>query len=294
MKPACRMLVGCTFSTWRRGILGSGHQLQRSSAIFAGPRRCLAGERQLDENEDAERYTVVTLSTTRQRVWTSEEEGIIDRAILAGLSWRQCAPLLPTRRTEFAVKRRYCSRRRILRLQSGPQDETSEHIRLITKFVASGMTKNEIRMALPHLSVDNIKSMAAYHGLNIKRAPQAKQAMAPRWSAREDNIMKQEVRKGAPNIISLLKLLPRRTLMAIEKRAYYHRQARFRSATLPGQKRRWTAEEEETVKSKYTDGVPIAKIAEALSRTYKAIEHKLAGLRKQRLTPNRWISGSKL
>lgn len=160
---------------------------------------------------------------------------------------------------------------------------------MIIKLVASGLTKSEIHIALPHVSLNNIQSIALYRGFGIKKTTQV---TGPRWSAREDEILRQKVCNRVPDSMLLIKLLPGRTLEAIEKRAAYHRQARFVSAIPPDQNRRWTAEEEKTAISKFSDGVPVAKIAEMLSRTYESIEQKLASLRRQRLTPDRSKSGS--
>jgi len=265
-------------------MLGSSYHFQHLNATFVMSRRNLADGRQPNKHEYAERGTLDISKMKRCREWTSEEEAVIDRASSDGLSWRQCVPLLAATRTASAVQRRYGSRKHILRLQSGAQNDTSDNIKLITKLVASGLTKSEIRIALPHMSLDNIQSIALYRGLKIKKTTQAK---GPRWSASEDDIIRQEVRNGFPDSISLVKLLPGRTFEAIEKRAAQHRQARFVSAIPSDQKRRWTAEEEKIAMSKFSDGVPVAKIAEMLSRTYQSIEQKLASLRRQRLTPDR-------
>ena len=281
-------MASCTFSIWRRAILSPTQSIRRVFANLVNARRYLATGKPIDQNKDAD--ISGTLFTVRRRGWTSEEEGVIDRAIQRGLSWHQCVELLPSTRTPLGIQRKYRSRKRILRSQRGDEDDLSEQSKTIIKLAGSGLTASQIRFALPHLSQDKIHSIAWYHGFKLEKS---KQSRGHRWSAKEDDVIRQELRNGVPDSPSLVEFLPGRTQDAIEWRACYLTKAR---TSIAASKRQapWSAEEDEKAVSAYVGGVPLVKIAEMLSRTYASIQTRLSKLeRKQFIIPASSKSESK-
>jgi hypothetical protein len=265
-------------------MLGSNQHFQRLGARFVIPRRYLVEAKRIDQDETFATDAIATPFMTRRREWTSEEDGIIDRAIQGGLTWRQCVELLPSTRTPFGIQRKFRSRKRILRSQSGDEDDRSEQVKMIIKLAASGLTPSQIRLALPHLTQDTIHSIAWYHGFKMERSNQDR---GRRWSASEDDVIRQELRKGVPDSLSLAKFLPGRTPDAIERRARYLRSARLSVATATKKCARWTPAEDAKLMSEYTRAVPLVKIAEMLSRTYSSIEQRVVKrLREQNMTPD--------
>jgi len=127
-------------------------------------------------------------------------------------------------------------------------------------------------MELPHLNQDRIFTIAWYHGIKIQKTTNI---TGCRWSASEDDIIRQESRNGVPDSLSLVKLLPGRTSDAIEWRANYLQKLGPTIVSAAARQSRWTAEEDNKCISEYNRGTPLVKIAEMLSRTYCSIQVRI-------------------
>jgi len=214
----------------------------------------------------------------RQDEWTDAETEILHQAFEEGKSLEECCELFPNRTIKAIGNKR---NRLGSRTRSGA--EQSEEQRRICALASEGLSVAQIRAEFPQRTYYFIHDLIYRNRLAYSRKrPQKGVHNGIPWSAEEDGIVLNVI-SDKQTIASVAKELPQRSLTAIESRVKWlqlYGLTRFAS-----RRSLWQDDEVDLLGEMYTAKIAYKDMALRLGRSYSAVQHRIAVLRQESISP---------
>jgi hypothetical protein len=249
-------VTNATSAPWKRYISASmPSPRDMTGTASSGAREQPFAEAVEVELAKIEDGTLSAPSKNRLRRWTQDELKVLKNGVEAGLPDRLIAQKLPGRTIASVITKSRRTKMNSASLLGAEVPWTSEEKAELLRLVQAGVTLKHVLPLFPHRSASSVAvafdrtGVPGWHEGNAKRKRK-------QWSAAELQRLQDLLTQGIPTR-SIAKMLGC-SVSAVQQKK--------READLPLDRRGWTLEEDNTLKTMIADGYTLGHVAEELGK----------------------------